>query len=322
MSTLSTVPYLPLYPFTLSDWLPKLGEKAFLAWLNFHSWKDQLHSTAPTVLPFSLNQLTKRLKVGNSTFYNQILRPLFNYGLIDLRKTPGTNQCLVTVYLYPENCPEKALQPLSPFRDYDHDFVPCTSSSPQSMPTEEETISPEWDVHPPNGEQITVSMADKPQPPEKDVQPDSRSPITTLPKQPTDLPIFSLPPILYQAIHSDSELLLRKESIETVYMKWKDHPRYTDQGYLNKIQTCLRYSRDKERFAAYLHKALQNEWNTPLSPPPTPHSNEEPDSIPPCPPDVPIYVWRQIHCPLQDPGELTAAQIAELDDLKRALGEL
>ena len=45
MTTLSPACMPQIYPVTISDWIPKLGEKAFLTWLQFHSWK--LESAVP-----------------------------------------------------------------------------------------------------------------------------------------------------------------------------------------------------------------------------------------------------------------------------------
>lgn len=109
----------------MSDWLPKLGPQAFLAWLQFHSWKDEGEDPQqPFIIPLPLTQLIKRLKVGNSTFYDKILRPLWNYGLINLQYAKkGGHHIRLIVYAAPLNQPENADKPLELLRFYDEDLT-------------------------------------------------------------------------------------------------------------------------------------------------------------------------------------------------------
>jgi hypothetical protein len=119
----------------ISDWLPKIGQQAFLAWMQFHSWKDgEQDSKQPFIIPLPLTQLIKRLKVGNSTFYDKILRPLWNYGLINLQYAKkGGHHIRLIVYSAPLNQPEKADMPLELLRHYDEDLT-LSSFLPKAEP--------------------------------------------------------------------------------------------------------------------------------------------------------------------------------------------
>jgi hypothetical protein len=66
----------------------------------------------------------KKLKVGNSTFYDKILRPLWNYGLINLQfSRKGGYHVQLILYAFPLSQPDKATLPLQRVRNYDDDFL-------------------------------------------------------------------------------------------------------------------------------------------------------------------------------------------------------
>ncbi|MEW9674053.1 hypothetical protein [Ammoniphilus sp. 3BR4] len=315
MSTLSTTPDFPLYSVAITDWLPKIGEKAFLAWMSFHTWKDATPSDLPAVLPYSFIQLIKRLKVGNSTFYNQILRPLWNFGLIELEKIPGTNQFSLKILLYPQNQPDKAREPLTQIRDYDRDFNSCTTSAKENALSDEERSHS-------SQRQSDLPIEDKPIPPEEiPMDSDSlSSPIDepSAPPSSMEIPVDPLPSPLAQAIHANPELLLRKRSIEDTYRRCKNHPQYTDEGFLHKARTCVPYCHDIENFGKYLYKALMNEWNHPAYHRPS----SPPASLPERPHDVPPWVWRQIHEPPGPTEKLCPEDQAIADGLLEKINRL
>jgi len=64
-------------PMMMLDWLPKLGEKAFLAWLQLNSWRQTVSSSASAVLPLSMNRIIKRL---NPSF---TIRSYARFGIMD-----------------------------------------------------------------------------------------------------------------------------------------------------------------------------------------------------------------------------------------------
>ena len=105
-----------------------------------------------------------------------------------------------------------------------------------------------------------------------------------------------------------------------IYHRCKKHPRFTEEGFLQKVHTCLRYAHDPNKFSAYLYKALMNEWNSPF-PKQSPTSSRKPP-LKERPRDVPEWVWRQQYGPVEEPGEITAEQKAIIDDLLRQLGEI
>jgi|GEM_PF-1671939 len=315
MSTLGTAISFPsIDPMMMLDWLPKLGEKAFLAWLQLHSWKQNVSSTSP-VLPLSINRIIKRLKVGNSTFYDQILRPLWNYGLIDLQKIhPKKKGQQLILYTYPNNDPEKASSPLLQLRDYDFDSPKAKAPIATENPAQTEPpIDSVKEENPPIAplSQLPTIQEDSPLEP---TQFDSEYPETMEQEA-----AHSLPLPLQEAIEKDPELQKRAQDIEQVYHQCKHHPRYDHELFLQKVRTCLRYAHDPRRFAAYLHKSLRNEWTRPISAPmssiPKPPGKERPR-------DVPEWVWRQQYEPQEEPEEITPEQKAIIDDLLRQLGEI
>jgi len=125
---------LPTLHFIVTDqWTEVLSEKAIFAWLRMYSWckrDEEIQDVNPweqSRVPLSLAKLRKKLKVGNDTFYNQILKPLWNVGLIDIEEytgseNKGTKPVNIIVYKYPQNKKELAYQPIKEVRDYDKDY--------------------------------------------------------------------------------------------------------------------------------------------------------------------------------------------------------
>ncbi|KIU04563.1 RepA protein [Bacillus subtilis] len=122
---------LPILYFNVADdWIDKLGNDAFVAWLKFYSWCDRSPERIDPdndVVPSSLSKIMKRLGVGKKKFYNQIIRPLWNYGLIDLVEyehsiQSGNKPLNIIVYEYPQNNRQKKYEPLEQVRDYDKDY--------------------------------------------------------------------------------------------------------------------------------------------------------------------------------------------------------
>ena len=122
---------LPVLYFNVADdWIDKLGNDAFVAWLKFYSWCDRSPERIDPdndVVPSSLSKIMKRLGVGKKKFYNQIIRPLWNYGLIDLVEyehsiQSGNKPLNIIVYEYPQNNRQKKYEPLEQVRDYDKDY--------------------------------------------------------------------------------------------------------------------------------------------------------------------------------------------------------
>jgi hypothetical protein len=279
----------------LTDWLPKLGEKAFLACLRMHSWRTEQETTEPVQLPLSLNRIIKRLKVGNSTFYDHILRPLWNYGLIDLKPAAAGQKHQLIVYSYPLDDPMKSSNPLLQIRDYD-------LSSPQDLASHSLSSLPAQTEDPIENHQDDAETQEIIPPSSTTMQPD------TLPQ---------LPSKIQAAIHSVQKLQLRAAGILQVYLGFKEDPRFSNEFFLHKIQTCVRYSHDPRRFAAYLSKAIRNEWAKKDQPKPL---------CPSRPHDIPEWIWKQQEREKQatseKPDELLPEQKAELERLMRQLEEI
>lgn len=115
-----------LYFVVISDWLPKLGDDAFLSYLKMWTYLEEFNVTKKR-LPQTLEELYLRLGMGKKKFYEKIVRPLWNYGLIDIedaldddRKSNKPKN--IIVYKYPQNRIELASKPLEKCRDYDTDY--------------------------------------------------------------------------------------------------------------------------------------------------------------------------------------------------------
>jgi hypothetical protein len=122
---------LPILHFVAADdWIEKLGPEVFTVWLKFYSWcdrSDERKDPDNDVIPSSMSKIMKRLGIGRKKFYDKIIRPLWNYGLIDLVEYEesgqyGTKPVNIIVYEYPQNDIQKKYQPLEKIRDYDQDY--------------------------------------------------------------------------------------------------------------------------------------------------------------------------------------------------------
>lgn len=124
---------LPTLHFVVMDqWIDVIGERALFAWLKMYTWCKRDEDTDKNQweearIPTSFNQIIKRLGVGRTTFYKQILRPLWNVGLIDIEEyhnseNKGSKPMNVVVYKYPQNNKTLAHESIEEVRDYDKDY--------------------------------------------------------------------------------------------------------------------------------------------------------------------------------------------------------
>ena len=98
---------IPVPTVAFSEWLPLVGDQAFLTWLRFRSWSPTPDTESPSVISLPISHIIKQLKIGNSTFYDKILRPLWNYGFIELTPSEDDRRCSrITVYPYPQKLPQ------------------------------------------------------------------------------------------------------------------------------------------------------------------------------------------------------------------------
>ncbi|RKJ31559.1 hypothetical protein D7X33_40285, partial [Butyricicoccus sp. 1XD8-22] len=128
---------LPTLHFVVVDqWIDVIGEKALLAWLHMYSWcnrekteddVENINLWEQAKIPTSYKKIIKRLGVGRDTFYNKILKPLWNVGLIDIEEytesdNKGTKPMNIIVYKYPQNNKNLSHQEIAIIRDYDKDY--------------------------------------------------------------------------------------------------------------------------------------------------------------------------------------------------------
>src|SRR5699024_3223446 len=81
--------------------------------------------------PTSFKKIMERLGIGRKKFYNSVIRPLWNYGLIDIveytdSNNEGQKPMNIIVYEYPQNDITKKYQPLETIRDYDEEYISNT----------------------------------------------------------------------------------------------------------------------------------------------------------------------------------------------------
>lgn len=115
---------LPILHYVVADdWIRKLGEKAFCAWLQFHTWVDRRSNSEVDKIPYTLESVAEKLGVSKATLYRTIIRPLWEYGLIDLVEYESTNRKTqkpvnIIVYESPKNKHETKVMPLVKLRDW------------------------------------------------------------------------------------------------------------------------------------------------------------------------------------------------------------
>lgn len=277
MSEIYSASYLPqLHPIALTDWLPKLGEKAFLSWLHFHSWKLEHYSSGTgNLLPFSLNKIIRKLGVGKATFYEKIIQPLKAFGLIKVIASESSRQeYRLIVYTYPYNCPENAEKPLQPDQldnSYsDSEVKPISPQTPTILPREtvscqfENSSTSELEVVPNQHQSGTESV-----------------PVLSIYKDHLLIDTYDLD---YKEKEKEKEIINhssdhdhlpeelknimtmnrlfydRSDQILKVFETCKNHPSYTLDSFLIKLHHCIQYPHDPKYFSFYLHRSLLNEW--------------------------------------------------------------
>lgn len=123
---------LPILHFVAADdWIDKLGNDAFCAWLKFYSWCDRSDNRIDTendVVPTSITKIIKRLGISREKFYKKILPALWDYGLIDLKEyeqstTDGQKPMNIVVYDSPQNQSDRKFKTLEKVRDYATEYI-------------------------------------------------------------------------------------------------------------------------------------------------------------------------------------------------------
>lgn len=126
---------LPTLHFVVMDqWVEVIGEKALISWLRMYTWcKRDEENTGYNLweqakIPTSMNKIIKKLGVGRDTFYNKILKPLWNVALIDIEEYEhsenlGLKPMNIIVYKYPQNNKSLAHQQIEIIRNYDTDYT-------------------------------------------------------------------------------------------------------------------------------------------------------------------------------------------------------
>jgi hypothetical protein len=123
------VPLPQLHFVACDDWMKKLGNTAFCAWLTLWTLADRRDKEREyDRVPRNMNELAKDLGISKPTFYNNVVKKLWDYGFIDLveyelpLKGSKENPVNIIVYRYPQNKYELATKPLEKIRDYETEY--------------------------------------------------------------------------------------------------------------------------------------------------------------------------------------------------------
>lgn len=116
-------------PMMSTNWIHVLGAKTFCAWLMLRTMVDRKSGMErfgnDCTIPLSLNEIMKALGMKKTTFYRNVIKPLWNYGLIDIAVAPvkgnnGLQPMNIVVYPSPLNNPDA--MSLEILRNYDQDY--------------------------------------------------------------------------------------------------------------------------------------------------------------------------------------------------------
>ncbi|WP_147512990.1 hypothetical protein [Brevibacillus massiliensis] len=126
---------LPIQHFVVvDDWINKIGVNAYIAWLRFYTWADRsTPDREADVIPMGMKTVAKKLNCSEPTLYKTIIRPLWNYALIDIREVVinRVKHKNIIVYEYPQNDPALATKPLEMVRNYETDYTSMSRVSGQ-----------------------------------------------------------------------------------------------------------------------------------------------------------------------------------------------
>lgn len=120
---------LPRLRFIVADqWIDAIGEKAFCAWLKFHTWVDRTDANREyDKIPYTLEDVAEKLGMSKSTLYRVVIKPLWEHYLIDLMEyeeseRKGQKPVNIIVYESPMNKHETEIKPLEKLRDWSKDY--------------------------------------------------------------------------------------------------------------------------------------------------------------------------------------------------------
>lgn len=114
-----------------TDWIDKLGEKAFCGYLKLFTLGDRKGKSLKedaALIPKSLELVKNELGISSkTTFYDKVLKPLWNFGLIDFEEYEASTRksqkpVNIVVYPYPKMEFERMVLPLEKLRDYETDY--------------------------------------------------------------------------------------------------------------------------------------------------------------------------------------------------------
>jgi hypothetical protein len=309
-----------LHFVVLDDWQHKIGKEAIWAWLQFYSWADRSQSDREAdVIPNSMNKIQKKLGIGKDTFYNKIIRPLWNFGFIDLQEIEtngktGHNPVNIIVYEYPQNDPDRITKPLEQVRDYDQDYQTETRKSAQKGGRPKKRQEPSSDRELPQSSSGTeLPLVPTENYPSSDTEPNNVLNQSNVLKDSNVKKIDIDSEAVRNAIVKDKKLLDRMTDLHQVYLLVKEDPFYSDALFVRtakkSVKAILTHTTFEDYFLTSMLNNMKQEKQKIESQ--TPKDNKS---------DLPEWIARKEAPATKE--ELTEEQKAAAADLLRQLGEI
>lgn len=268
-----------LHFIACDDWMKKIGKEAFCAWLQFFTWADRSDAAREVdAIPTSMGQIIKRLETNRKAYYQKVIRPLWNYGLIDLQEIElpensksGHNPVNIIVYEYPQNDPDRATKPLEQIRDYDTDYQTKTRSSarkggrkrkkenaePAQDPSFQEKL-PQEEAAPSFPEKLPlVSQRNYPSFPEKHNNVLNTNNVLNINNEMNISQSVIENEAIKTTVEKSKKLTDRLTEIETTYLAIKNNPAYSDALFTLTLQKAAK-AKISVPFGQYLLAAMLN----------------------------------------------------------------
>lgn len=320
--------HISLPEVAITEWLHEIGDSAFAAWLRLRIWRDQNQLSIP------LRDIIQKLGVANATFYNKILNPLLEHGLVQTH-CPAEDKRKIYLHVYdtPHSFSEKKSQ--STHANKSCDSLSSFETSSNSATNQAlEILSPNEKLPHTNAAKIeTISKTENKLSPtvakNETFQIQERSSLyvfnpnllkekerkekeTKDPKDQIDL--HSLPLEIQREIEFNALLRSQTSEIAVLYHKFKTYPHFSLSVFIDKMNVSMEKVKNVSAFRSYFQKTLQNLWG--ITNQPDTISSRRPAS------NLPPWVQKQIENPDHPEEPCSPEQQAILNDLLEQVNAL
>jgi len=255
-----------LHFITMDQWESEIGWKAIRAWLKLYTIADRKNYDDDRITN-SMENIRKILGVGGQTFYEQIIKPLWNYGFINVQETmvKGNLYTNIIVYEYPNNDPSRATMALEKIRDYDTEYTSIKREKAQkgvetrkknrgstetverggSTETVEQVLLSEL-----NGSTETVDN--------NVLNPSNVSEMTNEMNNNQSVSLSKIENnTIKNLIKNNPKMIDRLTDIEKVYLVVKNHKDYNDITFISTLEKAIK-AKIHVPFYQYFLKAIEN----------------------------------------------------------------